>query len=461
MATVTRENIGTLHDNITVKLEKNDYMPAFEKSLKSYAKTASIPGFRKGMVPAGMLRKMYGQSMLNDEVVRTASRQLEEYMKAEKLAIFAQPMLVKGPETRIDISSPVDAEFSFEVGLKPEFDVESVIAANAMTHYNIPVTDKMLEDEKERISRRYGKVDEQTEITAADNIIYSTYEACDADGNVAEGVQKIEDTEEFGKMPAKLQEMLMGKAPGYSVVIVPSEVCTEEELAGFMKDPLKADASAAGNSYKLTLTKVGHLIPASIDAELFERVFPNKDITTEEAFTNRLREEIQFELARITNERLQNEMFELLVHKTDITLPVPFLKRWLREGGEKPKTAEEVEAEFGSFEHQLRWQLISDKLMMENGIQIGMNEVREDIKGRVLAYFGMGADEAQDAPWIESYLDKVTKDEKMVDETYRRLLFGKLFGFLYTKFAITVQEVTDEEFFKLADPHATHHHHAH
>ena len=99
--------------------------------------------------------------------------------------------------------------------------------------------------------------------------------------------------------------------------------------------------------------------------------------------------------------------------------------------------------------------------MMENGIQIGMNEVREDIKGRVLAYFGMGADEAQDAPWIESYLDKVTKDEKMVDETYRRLLFGKLFGFLYTKFAITVQEVTDEEFFKLADPHATHHHHAH
>jgi trigger factor len=214
MATVTRENIGTLHDNITVKLEKSDYMPAFEKSLKSYAKTASIPGFRKGMVPAGMLRKMYGQSMLNDEVVRTASRQLEEYMKAEKLAIFAQPMLVKGPETRIDILSPVDAEFSFEVGLKPEFDVESVIAANAMTHYNIPVTDKMLEDEKERISRRYGKVDEQTEITAADNIIYSTYEACDADGNVAEGTQAIEDTEEFGKMPAKLQEMLMGKAPG-------------------------------------------------------------------------------------------------------------------------------------------------------------------------------------------------------------------------------------------------------
>src|SRR3954471_5112704 len=94
MATLTRENIGTLHDKITVKLTKEDYLPSFDKTLKQYAKTANVPGFRKGMVPAGMLRKMYGQSIFNEEIIRAASKKLEEYMKEEKLSIFAQPMIL-------------------------------------------------------------------------------------------------------------------------------------------------------------------------------------------------------------------------------------------------------------------------------------------------------------------------------------------------------------------------------
>jgi len=457
MATVTRENIGTLHDTITVKLSKEDYMPSFEKSLKQYAKNANVPGFRKGMVPTGMVRKMYGQSVFNEEVIRVASRQLEDYMKNERMAIFAQPMLMPNGETRLDMNAPAEVDFKFEVGIKPEFDVASVISGASLTRYRIQVADSMLQDEIERIKRRYGKVDEQTEVSAADNIIYSTYEPCDADGNVTGA--KIDDTEELSKMPAKLQEMLMGKNPEFSVVIRPADICTEEELASFLKDPLKAGAEAAENHYKLTITKVGHLIPAEMNAELFEKVFPNKDITTEEAFTARLSEELQGEYNRIAGERLQNEMFELLVHNVAIELPVDFLKRWMREGGDKPKTAEEVEAEFGSFDHQLRWQLISDKLLGENNINVTLDEVKADIKARVLAYFGLGPDQEDEAPWMDSYMEKISKDEKMVDETYRRLLFAKLFTFLETQFSIAETDITEEEFFKLADAHATHHHH--
>lgn len=459
MATVTRENIGTLHDSITVKLEKTDYMPAFEKSLKQYAKNANIPGFRKGMVPAGMLRKMYGPSIFNEEVIRVASRQLEDYMRAEKMAIFAQPMLMPNQSNKLDMNAPTDVNFSFEVGIKPDFDVNTVIKNYNLNRYKITVTEKMMEDELGRMVRRYGKVDEQTEVSAKDNIIYSTYEACDADGNVAADTKKIEDTEELGKMPAKLQDMLMGKKPGDSMVIRPAEVCTEEELAAFLKDPLKAGSEAANETFKLTLTKVGHLIPAEMNIEFFEKVFPNKDITTEEAFRAKLQEELQFEFNRITGERLQNEMFELLVHNVSIELPVPFLKRWMREGGEKPRTEEEVEQEFGSFDHQLRWQLISDKIFVENGIEVTLDEVKADIKARVLAYFGLTPDEEGEATWMDSYMAKISKDEKMMDETYRRLLFAKLFAFLETQFPIAEKEIGEEEFFKLADAHAAHHHH--
>ncbi|MCF8451459.1 MAG: trigger factor [Taibaiella sp.] len=462
MATVTRENIGTLHDKITVKLLKDDYMPSFEKTLKQHAKTANVPGFRKGMVPAGMIRKMYGQSVFNDEVIRVAGKQLEDYMKNEKLSIFAQPMILP-PENDyvLNMSNPSDVDFTFEIGLKPEIDAKSVIAGATLTRYKIAVTDKMMDDEMVRIKRRQGKVDPQTEVTDKENVIYSTYELCDADGNLMEGAEKVEDTEVLDKMPVKLQEMLMGKHPEDSMVIRPVEVCTEEELASFLKAPLKVTPEMAEQYFKFTITKVGHLIPAEMGTELYEQVFPGKEITTEEAFRAKVREELSFEFARIAGERLQNEMFELLVHNTPIQLPVAFLKRWMREGGEQRKSAEDVENEFGSFDHQLRWQLISDQIMGENGINVTRSEVMTDIKTRVLAYFGMGADDEDETPWMADYLTKISKDEKMMDETYRRLLFGKLFSFLETQFNIVEKDIDEEAFFALSDAHAMHHHHNH
>jgi len=461
MATVTRENIGTLHDKITVKLAKDDYMQSFEKTLKQYAKTANVPGFRKGMVPAGMIRKMYGQSVFNEEVIKVAGKELETYMKNERIAIFAQPMILP-PENdyTLSMTNPTDVDFSFEIGLKPEFDVETVIKTSKLTRYKIPVTDKMMDDELERIKRRSGKVDAQLEVTDKENIIYSTYELCDADGNVISGSEKVEDTEVLDKMPAQLKEMLMGKKPEDTLVFSPAAVCTPDELAGYLKG-LKLDAEAATQTCKMTITKVGHLIPAEIGSELYEQVFPGKGISNETEFRELIKAELEKEFDRIAGERLHNEMFELLVHNTPITLPETFLKRWMREGGEKMKTAQEVENEFPGFEHQLRWQLISDTIMGKNGINVTRNEVLSDIKTRVLAYFGMGPDDEDETPWMDGYLKNLAKDEKMMDETFRRLLFGRLFSFLETQFATDIQEIDEEGFFKLADAHAMHHHHAH
>jgi trigger factor len=176
-------------------------------------------------------------------------------------------------------------------------------------------------------------------------------------------------------------------------------------------------------------------------------------------FREKIKAELSKEFDRITNERLQNEIYELLVHNTNINLPVAFLKRWMREGGEKPRSADEVEREFGSFEHQLRWQLISDKLIGENGITVSNEEVQKDVKTRVLAYFGLGPDDEDDAPWMESYMAKIQKDDKMMDETYRRLLFSKLFSYLESQFTINEKEIGEEEFFKLGSAHEAHHHH--
>ncbi len=460
MATVTRENIGILHDKLTVKLAKDDFMPSFEKTLRQYAKTANVPGFRKGMVPSGMLKKMHGPSIFNEEVVRAAGKKLEDYMKDEKLSIFAQPMIIPDEKRmRLDMNQPEDVEFAFEIGIKPDFQIDAVKNKAQLVRYKIAVTDKMMEDEMERITRRYGKVDPQIEVTGKEDIIYSAYESCDAEGTVTEGAAKIEDTKVVDTFPAKLKEQIMGKKPEDTIVFRPADVCTEEELHGFLKDPLKAGPEAGEHYYKLTITKIGHLIPEPLGAELYAQVFPNTEVKDEADFMEKVKADLTREFDRIAGERLQNEIFEMLVHTTNIELPVTFLKRWMMEGGEKPKSAQEVEHEFGSFEHQLRWQLISDKLMIENNINVSREEVDKDIKTRVLAYFGLGPDDEDEAPWMDGYMTKISKDEKMMDETYRRLLFAKLFTFLETQFFVEEKEIGEDEFFKLQDAHAAHHHH--
>lgn len=458
MATVTRENIGNLHDKITVKLAREDYWPSFEKSLKQYAKVANVPGFRKGMVPAGMVKKMYGQALFSDEVVKTASRELEDYLKNENVAIFAQPMILPNEApARLDMNAPADVDFAFEVGLKPEIQIPVLEQGKTLTRYKVAVTDKMIDDEVTRIGRRYGKVEDQDTITNNDNIIYATYQGTDAVGNPLEGAEKKEDTILLEKLPAQLREQLMGKKAGDTLLLRPVDVSTAEELPVFMKDSLKSGIETAEFHYEMAITKVGQLVPRELDIMLYGEVFPNDNIMTEEAFREKIREELSREYDRVATSRLNDEIYETLVHQTPIELPAPFLKRWMREGQEKPKSEAEVEREFPSFDHQLRWTLISDKIIQDNAIEVNHDEVYSNIRGRVLSYFGM--EEGDEAPWMEGYMQKISKDDKTLNETYRQLLFARLFDFLQTKFNVVEQEMGEEEFYKLPSAHAAHHHH--
>ena len=458
MASVLRENLGTLHDKLTVKLSNSDYFPAFEKNLKQYAKNANIPGFRKGMVPVGMVRKMYGPAIFQEEIIRAAGKGLEDYLKEQNLDIFGQPMMLhEADRAQPDINNPGDVDFSFEIGLKPEISLDLLNGNTPLTRYHIVVSDKMLTDEIDRIRKQYGTTDPQSEVQDGEDVLEVNFEACDESGSVAEGVTPHEYKGTLASLPVSLQEKLKGSHLEATLVFRPADVCTEKELDQFVGKTLKATPQQADSFFKLTLKTVGRIIPKELGTELYAQVFERDQIETEEAFRQKLAEEIGREYDRITNDRLQNEIFEMLVHQTPIALPLEFLKRWLREGGEHPKSAEDVEKEFGRFEHSLRWQLISDKYIRENQLAISKEEIEADIKTKVMRYFGLENEE--DAPWMDGYVDKMFKDEKMLDETYNRLLTEKLFRSLETRFAVQVADISEEEFFRLNDAHATHHHH--
>src|SRR6187551_179793 len=150
MASVARENIGVLNDKITIKVSKDDYFPTFEKKLKEYSKTVNMPGFRKGMVPAGMIKKMYGPSIYTDEVLKTVEKQLYTYLDTEKPDIFAQPLALDADIRKLDLNSPADYEFGFEIGLKPSFEIAPLDKAD-VTFYKVQVTEEMIQEEVDRM----------------------------------------------------------------------------------------------------------------------------------------------------------------------------------------------------------------------------------------------------------------------------------------------------------------------
>lgn len=457
MASISRETLGLLNDKVLVKLNKEDYLPKFEKALKGYAKNANVPGFRKGHVPAGMVKKMYGQTLFQEQVLKEAGDALSDYLRSEKVEILGQPMIMPEASARVlDMSKAEDLEFAFEIGLKPDFDVPATNGGKALTGYKVKITDEMVNDEVDRIAKRYGKVDHPETITHPEHLIYAEYLACDATGIAEEGAAPIKETTEVKSLPAKLQEMVMGKSAGEKVLFSPVDVSTAEELAIFATKTLKTEPAKLSAHYELNITQIGELVPRELDITLFGEIFPNDDILDERAFREKLRAELGKEFDRAADGRMNDEIYEMLVHTTPLELPENFLKRWLREGQEKPVSAAQVEQDFSGFQHQLRWTLISDKLIRDNSISVSREDVINDMKSKVLAYFGMDSDE--DAPWMESYMEKMSKEEKTMNETYRQMLFGKLFEFLKTKFVITEKEVDEKEFLSLGSAHEAHHH---
>ena len=444
MATVVRENIGLLHDKLIVKVSKDDYFPSFDKKLKEYSKNANIPGFRKGMVPAGMIKKMYGGSIFTDEVIKTVEKELYNYLNAEKPEIFAQPLPLTNDVAKMDINNPADYEFGFEMGLKPDYSLAEISKAKITLH-KVKATDAMVEEEINRMQIKGGKMTEPETVNNEENVLNVLFKESDKEGNAVEGVTK-ENSVILKYLTAATQKKFMGKKVGEVVTVQLSKAFDEDKLAmivqdlGFEKD----DAAAAKKYFNLEIVKIGLVEKRELNEDFFKEIYPAKDIKNEDELKIAIKEEIQQYWDAQSRNQMQDQLYHYLIDETKMEFPADFLKRWLQTGGEKPKTAEEAEAEFPGFINQLKWTLISDKLIQENKLQVTNEELRDSMKAEIMKYFG-AMSMGDDTSWIESYIDRMMKDEKQVDISYRRLITDKLFSWIETQAKSKEKEVTGEE----------------
>jgi len=445
MATVARENIGLLNDKIIVKVSKEDYFPTFEKKLKEYSKTVNMPGFRKGMVPVGMIKKMHGPSIYTEEILKIVEKEFYTYLDTERPDIFAQPLALDADIRKLDLNNPVEYEFGFEIGLKPTFEIAPLDKAG-LTFNKVKVTDEMVEEEVSRMLIKGGKMTEPETIATEEDVLNILFTECDESGVAVEGGVVKENSLIVKYCTPALQEHLKGKKINDTIVLQLSETFEGDKLEMMLQDLgfEKDDQVAANKYFQLTIVKIGLVEKRELDETFFGEVFPGAAIATEAKFKQKLKEEIEQYWEGQSRNQLHDQIYHYMLDKTEMDFPAEFLKRWLQTGSEERKTAEQAEEEFPVFSSQLKWTLISDKLIKENNLKVTQEELRASMSSEIMRYMG-GMNSGGDISWIDSYIDRMMKDNKQVDASYRRLITDKLFTFAESQVKPAEKEVTGEE----------------
>ncbi|MEO7924122.1 MAG: trigger factor [Chitinophagaceae bacterium] len=468
MATITKENIGLLHEKLTVKLEKTDYLPSFEKALKEYSKKANIPGFRKGMVPAGLIKKMYGTSLFTDEILKTVDRELIGYLQNDKLDIFAQPLPLESDFGQLDVNNPADYTFEFEVGMKPEFTLPDLSKATT-TRYVVNVTDEMINNEIDRLQNRYGNMKDEETVTTEENVLNVNFVETDADGNEIEGGASLQPGKKDNSVLVKYfsegyRQNWMGKKAGDFELVQLKNAFDEKErewIAGDLGLD-KEDPTVGDKYFKIEITKVGLLEKRELNEEFFNQLYPGGEVKTEDDFRDKIKTEIQNYWSGQATNQIHDQVFHQLVDHTEIKFPEGFLKKWVKTQGSESKdqpvkTDEQVEKEFPGFLSQLKWTLISDKIVQDNAIQVSPDEIRAFAKQQLFSYMG-GANLSDDQPWVTDYVEKMMKDRKYVEDAYNRIQTQKIFEWSATQLNPSDKDITAEEFTKMVETHQHHHH---
>ncbi|MDU8886601.1 trigger factor [Yeosuana sp. MJ-SS3] len=434
---ITRENIDTLNAVVKVEIAKEDYSDKVEKILSDYRKTANIPGFRKGHVPMGMVKKQYGKAVLVDEVNKLLQDALNKYLTEEKLDVLGQPL--PKPQDAIDWDSE-EFSFEFELGLTPEFDVD-LNFKKPITHYTIVADKKMIDEQVERIQKQYGKLVSQ-DVVAKDSEITGTFknEEKEIDNTVSLTLDKFKGkTTEKKFVGAKVGDVISLKTKGL--------YGDDHELMHALKLG-HDDVHGLDIEVTFTITEINKRELADLDQDLFDKLFGKGTVTTATELKTKIKEDAEKQFIQQSDQKLLNDVTEFLVENTKFDLPVEFLQKWMQTAGEKPLDEAQAKEEYEKSEKSLRYQLIEGKLITENNIQITLDDIKDHARNMVriqMAQFG------QLDP-LDKELDDIVARILSNNEEARRiseqLVSQKLLQLYKEKANIKGKEVTYENFVK-------------
>lgn len=436
---IIKEQIDELNAVVKVAISKDDYQDKVEKILRDYRKQANIPGFRKGQVPMGLIKKQYGKAVLVDEVNKLLQDNLNKYLTEEKLDVLGNPL----PKQQDNFDWDSDnLDFEFELGLAPNFEVQ-VKTKKAVTQYKIVADKKMIEEQVDRIQKQYGKLVSKTEVGKSDEVT----------GTFINETEEIEHktTVELDKIKSKKAiDALVGKKVGETVSLKTKGLFKEDySLSGALGID-REKAEKLNIEVSLNIEEINEREPAVLDQELFDKLFGKDNVKTEKELKEKIKEDSEKQFEQQSDQKLLNDITEKLIDNTKFDLPAEFLRKWIQVSGENPLSDDEAKEEFDKSEKGLRYQLIEGKIIQENDLQVQMDELKEFSKGFIKSQMAQYGHLDPQEEELENIAMRVMSNQDEVKRLSEQLMSQKLLDFYKEKANLKVKEVTYDDFVKEA-----------
>jgi trigger factor len=449
---ISRENTGDLTAIISVEIAEADYAESVTKALKDLRKKANVPGFRAGMVPMGMIKKMYGNSVMADEVNKVLSDSLNQYIANEKLNILGNPIPNEEKQSQINFDTQKDFVFHFDIGLSPEINLE----LNKDIHVpytKIEVADQMIEDYLMEIRERFGEHTHPEKI-AEDSTVTASFKQLDTEGNILEGGI----TQESGSFAIKdialktISKKLIGKAVGDKVIFDPMKAIKDANKVAAMLSVAKIMVEDLKAEFEIEIKEITFITAAEINDELFKKAYPSAELQSEEDLRNRIKEDAEKQFEGESDKLFLGKATDLLIKKANISIPDDFMKRWILQNNEGKLTPEQLDAQYNNYAESLKWQILQNKIAKEHeDLKVTEAEVRAHVRSFISGqYFGgMEQNEAFESS-LDGIVDNVLKNEEEANKIYDQLFEAKLLKLFKESLSLDIETLPLEDFIKKA-----------
>tara|TARA_B100000809_G_scaffold204823_1_gene206323 strand:- start:60 stop:1382 length:1323 start_codon:yes stop_codon:yes gene_type:complete len=434
---ITKESIDSLNAVVKVEITAADYKEKVDTILQDYRKKADIPGFRKGNVPMGMVKKQYGKSIMIDEINKMLQESLNKFLTEEKLDILGNPL----PKVNEAFSwDGEDFSFEFELGLTPQFDVD-LSAKKKITKYNIIAEDSLIDKEVENLQTRFGTVHQKEEV-AEDSSVIGTFTNAEKE---LEKKTTIVLADLKGKVNLK---KFIGSKVGDVLELKTKGLFTDSHKLMGALGLSHEEVEDLEIDLKFAIEEITETEEAELNQELFDKLFGEGTVTSIEEVRAKIKEDAEGQFSQQSEQQLLNGVTEYLVENTKFELPSVFLKKWLATAGETPLTEEKATEEFEKSEKGLRYQLIESKIMTDNNIKIDFEELKEYAKGFIKSQMAQYGNMNPEEKELEDIANRVLGNQDEAKRLQDQLVSKKLLDFFKANITFKEKEVTYDNFVK-------------
>ncbi|MTI21297.1 trigger factor [Fulvivirga sp. RKSG066] len=439
---ITLDKKSSTEASIKVTLKESDYQPNVEEKVKEYAKKANIKGFRPGKVPTGLIKKMYGKSIIVEEVNSILSKSLQEYIKENNIQLIGEPLPDMEKASQIDWENQKDFEFDYNIGLVDEFDYD-LSNKQKVKSYKIELDKKALDETLENVKKQFGE-STNPEVSEEGDAFYG--ELKQVEGELSkEGVIQWDDLDK------KEHKKFTGVKPGDIVELDIQKAFKDHATIAHLLDVGHEKAKELTGKFTFIINKINRIEPAELNQDLFDKVFGKDSIKSEEEFVEKVKNTVEENYNRETDHLLDRDIKDHFVKNTKIEIPVEFLKTWLLQSNEGKVTAEDIEKEIDEYVKQLKWDLIKNKIAEKSEIKVENEEVVDKAKNMILQQLGGQGMAEQMKDHLDSFADNYLKGEN--GQNYMKV-FGevrdeKILNHIKDEITITEKKVTLDEFQKI------------